>query len=202
MTHVAQAGARQLGRELAAAVGAGRDGVSGLCFPEGAGCFPEASVASDRMWGSASHPAWHIQHSAHPQGRSGWQIGSSHGSHFPVPLSPVQGVWGYLSPCCCCCFLWHSREGNGQERVIGVTREGCRGNEVASGQPAALMHILACSCVAPGFPPSSLGPGGCDSSLFRAEVGALASGENWGLLPYLCSMLLTHFCAFECLMKC
>lgn len=70
-----------------------------------------------------------------------------------------------------------------------MTREGCRGNEVASGQPAALIHILACSCVAPAFPPNSLGLEGCDSSLSRAGVGAVASGENWGLLLCLCSVL-------------
>lgn len=108
-----------------------------------------------------------LAHPAHPWGSSRWQTGLGHGPHLPVALGPAQGVWGHLSPCCCH-FLCHShsREGNGQERVIGAS---CRGNEVASGQPAALIHILACSCGAPGFPPNSLGQGGCTPSLSRLE---------------------------------
>lgn len=91
----------------------------------------------------------------------------------PHAPQPCQGVWGHLKPCCCH-FLCHScsREGNGQERVIGAVREGCRGNEVALGQPAALIHILACSCVAPGFPPNSLGLGGLSPFTFQGQGGS------------------------------
>lgn len=133
--------------------------VSGVCFPEGWRCFPEAPAAGERTWGSASplvlpgtFSTWLI-----PRAVVGGRLVSAMVAHLPVPLDPVQGVGGHLSPHRCCRFLCCSRKGNGQERVIGAKAEGCRGNEVASGQPAALIHIPACSCVAPGLPPTPWG---------------------------------------------
>lgn len=118
----------------------------------------------------------------------------------PQAPQPCQGVWGHLKPCCCH-FLCHScsREGNGQERVIGAAREGCRGNEVALGQPAALIHILAGSCVAPGFPPQLPGARGLSPFTLQGQGGSCGLWRELGApsVPvFRCQRVLTPFCTF------
>lgn len=77
-------------------VPAGR--ASGVCFPEGGGCFPGAPAAGERTWGSASPLVLPGASRAPPQGSSGWQSGLSRGPHVPKLLSPVRVCGGTSNP--------------------------------------------------------------------------------------------------------